>query len=87
MVYIVVKDFNSQGCICFSSDNVKVMKHTLGLLNSALDINRFQVVLLNDPNYYGEYAPYHLINDLSEFISKALSMNVQSLNRKGSVYS
>ena len=27
-------------CICFSSDNVRVMKHTLGLLNSALDINR-----------------------------------------------
>lgn len=80
MAYIVVKDFNSQGCICFSSDNVSVMKHTLGLLNSALDINKFQVVLLNDPNSYGEYAPYNMINDLNKFISKALSMGVQSSN-------
>lgn len=80
MAYIVVKDFNSQGCICFSSDNVRVMRHTLGLLNSALDINKFQVVLLNDPNSYGEYAPYNMINDLNKFISKALSMGVQSSN-------
>lgn len=80
MAYIVVKDFNSQGCICFSSDNVRVMKHTLGLLNSALDINKFQVVLLNDPNSYGEYAPYNMINDLNKFISKALSMGVKSSN-------
>lgn len=80
MAYIVVKDFNSQGCICFSSDNVRVMKHTLDLLNSALDINKFQVVLLNDPNSYGEYAPYNMINDLNKFISKALSMGVQSSN-------
>lgn len=78
MAYIVVKDFNSQGCICFSSDNVKVMKHTLGLLNSVLDINKFQVILLNDPNSYGEYAPYNIINDLNKFISKALSMDIQS---------
>lgn len=78
MAYIVVKDFNSQGCICFSSDNVKVMKHTLGLLNSVLDINKFQVILLNDPNSYGEYAPYNIINDLNKFISKVLSMDVQS---------
>ena len=56
------------------------MKHTLGLLNSALDINKFQVVLLNDPNSYGEYAPYNMINDLNKFISKALSMGVQSSN-------
>lgn len=73
-MYIVVKDFNKHGCICFSTKDLDIMRSTLTFLNSVVDNNRIQVVCLSDPVMYGEYAPYNFIDDLGEFVKQALSM-------------
>lgn len=74
MVYAVVKDFNKQGCICFSNENSEIVVRCIKLLNSSVDDSRIQVVCLNDPSMYGEYSPYEFIDDLGEFVKRALSM-------------
>lgn len=73
-MYVVVKDFSRQCCICFECKKNSDMPTIPNLLNSYVDINRIQVVVLNDPNMYGEYAPYRFIDDLGDFIKEALSM-------------
>lgn len=73
-MYIVVKDFNKQGCICHLLDDDNVKVSLPDMLESVLDIDRLQVVCLGNPNMYGEYAPYRFIDDLGDFIKEALSM-------------
>lgn len=73
-MYIVVKDFNKQGCICFKCKSKADMPSIPNLLNSYVELSRIQVVVLNDPNAYGEYAPYKFIDDLGDFIKEALKM-------------
>lgn len=77
MSYIVVKDFESIGCVCFGSDKPGLIPSIMKTLNSALDITRIQVVVLSNPNAYGEYAPYRFINDLDEFLEECLKLNKQ----------
>lgn len=71
---IVVKDFNSTGCICNLLDDDKVKISLPDMLEGVLDVSRLQVVCLGDPNMYGEYAPYRFISGLGDFIKEALNM-------------
>ena len=34
-----------------------------------------QIVVLDDPNIYSEYAPYSYVDDMKEFIDKVSQMN------------
>lgn len=70
----MVKDFNQNGCICYECKKKNDMPSIPSLLNSHVDLRRIQVVVLNDPNMYGEYAPYRFIDNLGDFIKEALSM-------------
>lgn len=74
MVYVVIKDFNKQGCVCYKCNHKDEMPAIVDLLNIHVDINRIQVVVLNDTSVYGEYAPYTFIDDIGDFINKAIKM-------------
>ena len=47
-MYIVVKDFNKQGCICHLLDDDNVKVSLPDMLESVLDIDRLQVVCLGN---------------------------------------
>lgn len=74
MSYVVVKDFNKQGCICYKCTNKRDLPALPTLLNAHVDISRIQVVVLSNPKVYGEYAPYTFIDDIGDFIDKAIKM-------------
>ena len=74
MGYIVVKDFNKQGCICFGTDNKGLYCSLPTMLEDAVDTKRVQVICLSNPSMYGEYEPYRFIDDLGDFVKEDLSI-------------
>lgn len=65
--YIVAKMFNEKGCLCYKCKTDKEMLS----LPDYLELIRkkgMQIVLLNNTEIYGEYAPYTYVNDLEVFI-------------------
>lgn len=69
MKYIVVKDFNNIGCIAFGT-NIASKFLSLSEYIEDLCSDKLQVVVLNNPEAYGEYKPYTFIEDELNFIQE-----------------
>ena len=68
-IYVVAKIFDQQGCIaylCKTPNEARCLPGTLEAL---------QIVILDSPEIYSEYAPYTYIEDLKEFIDKVTLLN------------
>ena len=67
-LYVVAKDFNEQGSVYYRLKNrieVRSVPDILELLRS----ESMQIVLLDNKEVYGEYAPYREVKELREFIN------------------
>lgn len=67
--YIVAKMFDKRGSLCYKCKTDKEMMN----LPDYLELIRkkgMQIVLLNNIEIYGEYAPYTFVDDLDKFIAK-----------------
>ena len=68
-IYIVAKIFDQQGCLaylCKTPNEARCLPGTL----EALRADGVQIVILDSPEIYSEYAPYTYIEDLKAFIDK-----------------
>lgn len=66
--FIVAKMFDQRGCLCYQCKTDKEMLS----LPDYLELIRkkgMQIVLLNNPDIYSEYAPYTYVEDLNTFIA------------------
>ena len=73
-IHIVAKVFDQQGRIaylCKTPNEARCLPGTL----EALRADGVQIVILNSPEIYSEYAPYTYIEDMKEFIDKVTEMN------------
>lgn len=73
-VYIVAKLFDGHGCIayrCKTKDEAECVPFTLDAIRN----DGVQIVLLDDPDTYAEYAPYHFVDDLKEFVLKVIALD------------
>lgn len=73
-VYIVAKVFDKQGSYAYQCKEPKELKYvpeTLELLRNK-DV---QIVILDDPEIYSEYAPYNFIPELQDFVEKVIALN------------
>ena len=71
-IYVVAKVFDQQGCIaylCKTPNEARCLPGTL----EALRAKGVQIVILDSPEIYSEYATY--IEDLKEFIDKVTLLN------------
>ncbi len=73
-IYIVAKVFDKQGCIAYLCKSVNEARCLPGTLE-ALRAEGVQIVILDDPEVYSEYAPYTYIGDMKEFIDKVSQLN------------
>lgn len=73
MKYIVVKDFNKVGCIAFGT-NIATRFLSLSEYIEDLCGDKLQVVVLNNPEVYGEYKPYKFIEDELSFIQEVFKL-------------
>ena len=68
-IYVVAKIFDQQGCKTLNE--ARCLPGTL----EALRAEGVQIVILDDPDIYSEYAPYEYIEDMKEFIDKVNMLN------------
>ena len=68
-IYVVAKIFDQQGCIaylCKTPNEARCLPGTL----EALRADGVQIVILDSPDIYSEYAPYRYIENMKVFIDK-----------------
>ena len=73
-IYVVAKIFDQQGCIAYRCKTLNEARCLPGTLES-LRAEGVQIVILDDPDIYSEYAPYEYIEDMIEFIDKVNMLN------------
>ena len=73
-IYIVAKVFDKPGCIaylCKTPNEARCLPGTL----EALRADGVQIVILDDPEIYSEYAPYVYMEDMKDFIDPVSQLN------------
>lgn len=73
-IYIVAKIFDQQGCLAYCCNSPREARCLPGTLES-LRADGVQIVILDSPELYSEYAPYRYIEDMKEFIDLVCAMN------------
>lgn len=77
-IYVIAKIFDRQGCIaylCKTPNEARCLPGTL----EALRADGVQIVILDSPEIYSEYAPYTYIEDMKEFIDRVSQLNRNSV--------
>lgn len=73
-IYIVAKVFDQQGCLaylCKTPNEARCLPGTL----EALRADGVQIVILDSPEIYSEYAPYSYFKNMKEFIDQVSQLN------------
>ena len=73
-IYIVAKIFDKPGSLaylCKTPNEARCLPGTL----EALRADGVQIVILDSPEIYAEYAPYSYIENMKMFIDKVSQMN------------
>lgn len=73
-IYIVAKIFDQQGSIAYLCKTLNEARCLPGTLE-ALRSEGVQIVVLDSPDIYSEYAPYTYIEDLKDFIDQVSKLN------------
>ena len=73
-IYIVAKIFDQRGCLAYCCKTPNEARCLPGTLE-ALRADGVQIVILDSPEIYSEYAPYTYIEDMKEFIDKVAQLN------------
>ena len=73
-IYIVAKIFDKQGCLAYQCKTVNEARCLPGTLE-ALRADGVQLVILDSPEIYSEYAPYSYVEDMKKFIDLVSQMN------------
>lgn len=71
---LLQKFFEQQGCIAYLCKTINEARCLPGTLE-ALRADGVQIVILDEPEIYSEYAPYTYIDDMKEFIDKVSQLN------------
>lgn len=67
MCYLVAKDRYAHGCFALKTTHGKHLVELKHELNDAVGLKGVQILTISRPTAYGEYAPYHIIDDEEEF--------------------
>ncbi|MDC7286988.1 hypothetical protein NXH76_04180 [Blautia schinkii] len=73
-IYIVAKIFGQQGCLAYKCKTINEARCLPGTLE-ALRADGVEIVILDSPEIYSEYAPYCYIEDMKKFIDMVSEMN------------
>lgn len=73
-IFIVAKIFDKQGCIAYSCKTPNEARCLPGTLES-IRADGVQIVVLDSPDIYPEYAPYEYVDDMKEYIDRVAQLN------------
>ncbi len=73
--YILAKKFDEEGCIAYKCKNMNEARNVPNTLE-AIRGEGVQIVVLDNPEIYSEYAPYRYIDSLREFMNQAGNLSL-----------
>ncbi len=73
--YIIAKKFDETGCIAYKCKNMNEARSVPNTLE-AIRAEGVQIVILDNPEIYSEYAPYQYVENLREFMNQAGNLNL-----------
>lgn len=73
-IFIVAKIFDKQGCVAYSCKTPNEARCLPGTLES-IRADGVQIVVLDSPDIYPEYAPYEYVDDMKEYIDRVAQLN------------
>ena len=73
-IYVVAKVFDRQGCLAYRCKTAREARCLPGTLES-LRAEGVQIVILDSPELYSEYAPYQYVEDMKAFIDQVWALN------------
>lgn len=73
-IFVIAKIFDKHGCIAYRCKSINEARCLPGTLE-ALRADGVQIVILDNPEIYSEYAPYSYIEDMKDFIDKVNQLN------------
>ena len=74
MCYIIAKKFNQEGSLVLEAEQGQRLASLSKYLTLTTIENDVQIVTLNNLDSYKEYAPYTMVVNEVEFISKVIKM-------------
>ena len=72
-IYVVAKLFRQVGCMAYRCQTVNEARCLPGTLEATRNPG-VQIIVLDDPEVYGEYAPYTFTEDIKAFIAYVNSL-------------
>ncbi len=73
-IYIIAKVFDKPGSLAYLCKTPNEARCLLGTLE-ALRADGVQIVILDSPEIYSEYAPYSYVENIKAFIDQVSQMN------------
>lgn len=73
-IYIIAKVFDQRGCLAYRCKTPNEARCLPGTLE-ALRAPNVQIVILDDPDIYFEYAPYCYVENMKDFIDRVAALN------------
>ena len=77
-IYVIAKIFDQQGCLAYSCKTPNEARCLPGTLE-AIRADGVQIVVLDTPDLYPEYAPYKYVEDMKEYIDLVSNLNTVAL--------
>lgn len=77
-MYLIAKRFDSEGCVAIRVDSGEERVRLESRLIKQVGINDIQLVTLNNPSAYGEYAPYRFVDSPEIFEGEVLRMHTRN---------
>lgn len=74
MCYLIAKDRDGHGCYALKTKHGRQLVELKHELNRAVGRKGIQLVTISRPTAYGEYAPYHFVDDTETFKSIVCAM-------------
>ena len=73
-LYVVAKVFGAQGCLAYPCKDAREARCLPGVLDS-IRAKGVEIIILDSPDLYAEYAPYRYIEDMKRFICMVYELN------------
>lgn len=73
-IFVIAKIFDKQGCIAYSCRTPNEARCLPGTLES-IRADGVQIVVLDSPDLYPEYAPYEYVEDMKDYIDRVAQLN------------
>ena len=72
MCYLIAKKVNERGCLAVKTEYGKALAGLVDYLTLKTIDDGIQILTVSDPEGYGEYKPYHLVDSERDFIHQVL---------------